>query len=451
MMTRTNTPTSPQMQALQNAEPHYALNGAHTPSYYAASANARDTSAHLTTDIHADICVVGAGFTGLSTALHLVEAGHNVVLLEGAQIGWGASGRNGGQIVNGFNAGIDIIEKRFGAQTAAFLGKQLQAGATIIRRFVNDYNIACDLKRHNVYAAFNNKQMQALRDKQTLWHKHGMNDHEMLNARALQQHVNSESYVGGMIDYSGGHLHPLNLALGEAAAVEKLGGRIYEHTRVLQIDNATTEPVVVTEHGSVTCTKLVLCGNAYLGHAVPALSSRVMPVSTQVMATEPLSDDVATSILPSDACVEDVRYILDYYRLSADKRLLFGGGSVYGGREPADVEARLRPNMEKVFPQLKGVNVEYAWSGNFALSFTRVPQMGQLGPNAFHAMGYSGHGVTGSHLYGAVLAEAIGGNTDRFEQFSSIPWRSFPGGQRFRAPYSTAGSWWYSFKDRVGL
>ncbi len=442
-----NTPA----HAKHNNSPHYASTGVHTSSYYAASANPRNTSAPLTNDIQADICVVGAGFTGLSTALHLLEAGHKVVVLEGAQVGWGASGRNGGQIVNGFNAGIDTIEKRFGAQTAAFLGKQLQTGANIIRRFINDHNIQCDLKPNNVYVAFNAKQMQALQDKQTLWQKHGMDDHRMLDAQALQQHVNSDCYVGGMIDTSGGHMHPLNLALGEAAAIEKLGGLIYEHTRVLNIEKLGDEPVVITENGSVTCNKLVLCGNAYLGNAVPALSPRVMPVSTQVMATEPLSDDIANNILPSDACIEDVRYILDYYRLSADKRLLFGGGTVYGGKDAADVEAKLRPNMEKVFPQLKGVKIDYAWNGNFALSFNRVPQMGQLGPNAFHAMGYSGHGVTGSHLFGAVLAEAIGGDTERFAQYSSIPWRPFPGGQRFRAPYSTIGSWWYGLKDRVGL
>jgi len=176
-----------------------------------------------------------------------------------------------------------------------------------------------------------------------------------------------------------------------------------------------------------------------------------MPVSTQVMATEPLGDDLANEILPSDSCVEDVRYILDYYRLSADKRLLFGGGTVYGGTDPSDVEAKLRPNMEKVFPQLKSVKITHAWSGNFALSFSRVPQLGQLGDNTFFAMGYSGHGVTGSHLFGRLLSEAVCGNRSRFDRFATLPWYPFPGGQRFRAPYSTVGSWWYGMRDAVGL
>lgn len=435
----------------QSSTKHYAADGSHTSSYYAASANSSLQRPPLNGAIQADICVVGAGFTGLSTALHLAESGKSVVLLEGAKVGWGASGRNGGQIVNGFNASLESIEKRFGKDNAVFLGGLVQAGAGIIRRFVADYDIHCDLKKYNLYTAFNTKQMQGLRHRQTIWEQYGMEAQEMLDAQQLKNHVVSDQYVGGMIDHSGGHLHPLNLALGEAAAFEKLGGTIYEHTRVLRVNNVSSDPVVITENGTVTCGQLVLCGNAYLGNAVPKLSARVMPVSTQVMATEPLSTDLANSILPSDACVEDVRYILDYYRLSADKRLLFGGGTVYGGREPADVEAKLRPNMEKLFPQLKGINVDYAWSGNFALSFTRVPQMGQLGPNAFHAMGYSGHGVTGSHLYGQTLANALQGDTENFERFASIPWRPFPGGQRFRAPYSTAGSWWYGFKDAVGL
>ncbi len=423
----------------------------HTSSYYAASANPTPERPALQHDISADVCIVGAGFTGLSTALHLAELGQSVVVLEGARAGWGASGRNGGQIVNGFNAGLDGVKKRFGEQTARFLGEQVQDGARVIRRFIADYNIQCDLKPLNLYAAFNTRQMQALRDKQALWKSYGMDDHEILDAHTIQDHVRTERYVGGMLDRSGGHLHPLNLALGEAAAFEKLGGIVHEQTRVINVDNIDNDPVVITENGKVRCEKLVLCGNAYLGSSVPELSARVLPVSTQVMATEPLSDDLAQSILPSDACIEDVRYILDYYRLSADKRLLFGGGTVYGGKDPADVEAKLRPNMEALFPQLKSIGVDYAWSGNFALSFTRVPQMGQLGPNTFHAMGYSGHGVTGSHLFGKVLADALCGDTDAFSRFAQIPWRPFPGGQRFRAPYSTVGSWWYGFKDRVGL
>ncbi len=423
----------------------------HAPSYYAASANPSPERPTLDGDTEADVCVVGGGFSGLSTALHCLQNGRSVLLLEGQQIGWGASGRNGGQIVNGLNASLPHIHARFGADTATFIGSVLQEGASIIRQFVADYEIDCDLKPRNVYVGFNEKHLQGLQDKQTLWRAHGMDDHELLDKEQLQQYVRSDLYAGGMVDHSGGHLHPLNLALGEAAAIESLGGRIHENTLVQSVDTNAAQPTVTTATGRVRCNTLVLCGNAYLGDAVPALASRVMPVSTQVMATEVLSDDLAHELLPNDACIEDVRYILDYYRLSADKRLLFGGGTIYGGKDPRSVEAKLRPNMEKVFPQLKDVAVEYAWSGNFALSFSRVPQLGRLGDQTFFAMGYSGHGVTGSHLFGRLLSEGIQGRTERFDRLASLPWLPFPGGQRFGPAYSTVGSWWYGFRDAVGL
>ncbi|MFK7993852.1 MAG: NAD(P)/FAD-dependent oxidoreductase [Granulosicoccus sp.] len=423
----------------------------HINSYYAHSAATSPDRPALAGDQEADVCVIGGGFSGLSAALHLAQLGRKVTLLEGARIGWGASGRNGGQIVNGLNASLETINKRYGQSTADFVGSLVQEGAGVIRGFVRELDIHCDIKPRNIFVAFNTRQMRDLEAKQSLWASHGMHDHEMLDANALQQHVGSRIYCGGMIDHSGGHLHPLNLALGEAAALESLGGVIHEQSRVTSIDSIDKDPVVVTLNGKLRCKTLVLCGNAYLGDSVPSLAPRVMPVSTQVMATEPLSDELAQEILPSDSCIEDVRYILDYYRLSADKRLLFGGGTVYGGTDPANVEAKLRPAMDKVFPQLKSVKVTHAWSGNFALSFSRVPQLGKLGRNTYFAMGYSGHGVTGSHLFGRLLSEAISGNTERFDRFAELPWYPFPGGQRFRAPYSTIGSWWYGLRDAVGI
>ncbi len=423
----------------------------HIDSYYAASANSSPQRAAISGEHETDVCVVGGGFSGLSAAIHMARAGRQVTLLESARIGWGASGRNGGQLINGLNASLESIEKRFGESSAQFMGTVLQEGASIIRDFINDYSIECDLKSRSIFVAFNARQMQALEAKQRLWASHGMDDHEMLDRSALAAHVGSSRYCGGMVDHSGGHLHPLNLALGEARALEQLGGVIHEQSRVLSIESMHDKPLVTTADAQLRCNTLVICGNAYLGKNVPELAARVMPVSTQVMATEPLSDDLAAQILPSDSCVEDVRYILDYYRLSADKRLLFGGGSVYGGTDPADVEAKLRPHMEKVFPQLKSVKVTHAWSGNFALSFSRVPQLGKLGPSTYYAMGYSGHGVTGSHLFGRLIAEAAAGNTERFDQIAKLPWYPFPGGQRFGAQYSTVGSWWYGLRDAVGL
>lgn len=433
--------------------PHYSDKGQYPDSYYAASRNPKPDRPTLKNDIHAEICVVGGGYSGLSAALHLIESDHEVVVLEGAQIGWGASGRNGGQIVNGLNASLQKIKKSYGQQNADFVGQLVTRGGKIMRRFIADYDIDCDLKEKNIFAAFNASQLKDLQDTHALWESHGMHDREMLDKQSIQSYINTDAYVGGIIDHSGGHIHPLNLALGEAAAIEQGGGTIYENTLVVDVeyaDDADDAIKIITEFGSVTCKQAVICGNAYLNKVIPKLTDRVMPVSTQIIATEPLGA-LADELIPSDVCVEDVRYILDYYRLSADKRMLFGGGTVYGGQDPADIAAKIRPNMNKIFPQLQDIEIDYAWSGNFALSFSRVPQLGKLHDRVYFAHGYSGHGVTGSHLFGQILADAINGKTAEFDTFAKIPWIPFPGGRALRVPYSVMGSWWYALKDSTGM
>ena len=429
----------------------YAGDGRYPPSYYAASANPAPERPPLTGTVDTDICVVGAGYSGLSAALHLAEKGYKVAIIEGARVGWGASGRNGGQIVNGLNASLETIENRYGPEIGAFVGKIIQEGGRIIRERVEKYNIQCDLKDKNLFATFSAKQMRELEAKQALWRKHGMDDHELIDKAGMRKHVGSDAYFGGMIDHTGGHMHPLNLCLGEAAAFEQNGGVIYEMSPVISVDHETPNPSVKTAQGEIRCKTLLLCGNAYLGGIVRPLTPRVMPVSTQVIATEPLGEERARELLPTDLCVEDTRYVLDYYRLSADKRLLFGGGTVYGGTDPADIEAKVRPNMEKIYPQLKGVKIDYAWSGNFALSFSRVPQLGRLGNNTYFAHGYSGHGVTGSHLFGRILSEAVDGDLSRFDVFAKVRWFPFPGGRLFREQYCMIGSWWYSLRDALGV
>jgi gamma-glutamylputrescine oxidase len=431
------------------AATNYAGDGSYPPSYYAASRNVTRTPVVLEGDVQADICVVGAGYSGLSAAIHLAEKGFKVVMVEGAHVGWGASGRNGGQVVNGLNASLGTIGKRYGKAAENFVGGLVQEGAGIIYDWVERYGIACDLKRGNIYAAYTAQHMRDLEAKQALWRSHGMDDHELLDKPGIRKHIGSDVYYGGMIDHSGGHMHPLNLALGEAKALEGLGGVIYEMSPVTKVD--IDKGVVFTERGKVTADAVLVCGNAYLGHVVPELTARVMPVSTQMMATAPLGEERANALLPTGMCVEDVRYILDYFRVSADHRLIFGGGVVYGGTDPADVVAKLRPNLDKVFPHLKDVAIDFAWSGNFALSFSRVPQLGRLGAKTYFAHGYSGHGVTGSHLFGRILSEAVRGDLTRFDTFAKLPWIPFPGGRMFRAQYSTLGSWWYELKDRLGI
>ncbi|MEH6491172.1 NAD(P)/FAD-dependent oxidoreductase [Halopseudomonas sp.] len=422
----------------------------HTSSYYAASANATPERPPLQGRHETDVCVIGAGYTGISTALFLLEQGFKVTVLEAVKVGFGASGRNGGQIVNSYSRDIDVIERTTGAKQARLMGEMAFEGGRIIRERVAKYNIQCDLKDGGVFAAFNDKQMGHLESQKKLWERYGHTQLEMLDEQRIRQVVNTERYVGGMLDMSGGHIHPLNLVLGEAAAVESLGGVIHEHSRVTKVDQGA-KPVVHTEQGQVVANYVVVAGNAYLGNLLPQLAAKSMPCGTQVITTEPLGEELAQSLLPQDYCVEDCAYLLDYYRLSGDKRMIFGGGVVYGARDPADVEALVRPNLIKTFPQLKDVKIDYAWTGNFLLTLSRLPQVGRIGDNIYYSQGCSGHGVTYTHLAGKILAEALRGQAERFDAFASLPHYPFPGGRLFRVPFTAMGAWYYQMRDKLGF
>jgi gamma-glutamylputrescine oxidase len=422
----------------------------HVDSYYAASRNRHDSYAPLVDTIEADVCIIGAGYTGLSTALFLLEQGFSVAVLEAARVGFGASGRNGGQIVNSYSRDIDVIEKTVGARQAELLGEMAFEGARIIRERVARYGIQCDLKDGGVFAAITAKQMGHLESQQRLWERYGHTQLELLDARRIREVVGTERYVGGMLDMSGGHIHPLNLALGEAAAVVSLGGRIFEQSPAVRVERGA-DPVVHTPQGQVRAKFVVVAGNAYLGDLMPELAAKSMPCGTQVLTTEPLSEDMARSLLPQDYCVEDCNYLLDYYRLSADNRLIFGGGVVYGARDPADIEAIIRPKLLKTFPQLKDVKIDYTWTGNFLLTLSRLPQVGRIGDNIYYSQGCSGHGVTYTHLAGNVLASAIRGQAERFDAFAELPHYPFPGGRLLRVPFTALGASYYQLRDRLGF
>ncbi|GLX13839.1 MULTISPECIES: FAD-binding oxidoreductase [Pseudomonas] len=422
----------------------------HVDSYYAASRNPRVDYPVLTEVVETDVCIIGAGYTGLSTALFLLENGFRVTVLEAAKVGFGASGRNGGQIVNSYSRDIDVIEKQVGARQAQLLGEMAFEGGRIIRERIAKYNIQCDLKDGGVFAAITGKQMGHLEAQKKLWERYGHTQLELMDERRIREVVGTERYVGGMLDMSGGHIHPLNLALGEAAAVTSLGGAIYEQSPATRIDRGA-QPVVHTPKGQVKAKFVVVAGNAYLGGLMPELAAKSMPCGSQVLATEPLSDEMARSLLPQDYCVEDCNYLLDYYRLSADKRLIFGGGVVYGARDPADIQAIIRPKLLKTFPQLANVKIDYSWTGNFLLTLSRLPQVGRIGDNIYYSQGCSGHGVTYTHLAGKVLAEALRGQAERFDAFASLPHYPFPGGQLLRVPFTALGAMYYQLRDRLGI
>ncbi|WP_417457345.1 NAD(P)/FAD-dependent oxidoreductase [Kordiimonas sp.] len=423
----------------------------HTGSYYAATANSAPARPKLTGDIETDVCIVGAGFTGIVTGLTLAELGYKVVILESAKVGWGASGRNGGQIINGFSREIDYIEKTVGREGALALASLALEGGNVIRENAKKYDIECDLKHGSVLTAYTERQMKDIAETIELWKPLGRDGIDLLSKADVRKHVGTDEYIGGWLDHNGGHIHPLNLVLGEAAAAEAAGATIYEQTRVTRVNHHLDTPVVHTESGSVTARYVVLAGNAYLGKTVKELYPKILPASTQIIVTEPLSDSMAKDILPTDMCVEDANYVLDYFRLTADKRLLFGGGTVYGGEDVDDVEKALRPNMERLFPATKGVKVEFGWQGNIALTWSRLPHVGRLGKATYFAHGYSGHGVTSSHMMGRLVGAAVHGDASLFDVFAGMPARSFPGGQLLSVPLSTIGCWWYSMRDKLGV
>lgn len=422
----------------------------HVNSYYAASRHPKVDYPLLDENLETDVCVIGAGYTGLSTALSLLEQGFKVVVLEAAKVGFGASGRNGGQIVNSYSRDIDVIERTVDRKHAELLGAMAFEGGRIIRERVARYGIQCDLKDGGLFTAITPKQFKHLQAQKQLWERYGHTQLELLGPDEVRQAVATERYVGGLLDMSGGHIHPLNLALGEAEAVRSLGGAIYEQSPAVRIERGS-QPVVHTPKGQVKARFVVVAGNAYLGGLMPELAAKSMPCGTQVITTEPLSEALAHSLLPQDYCVEDCNYLLDYFRLSADKRLIYGGGVVYGARDPADIEAIIRPKMLKTFPQLKDVKIDYTWTGNFLLTLSRLPQVGRINDNIYYSQGCSGHGVTYTHLAGKVLSEAIRGQAERFDAFASLPHYPFPGGRLFRVPFTAIGAVYYQLRDRLGF
>ncbi|WP_299230424.1 FAD-binding oxidoreductase [uncultured Halomonas sp.] len=422
----------------------------HAASWYADTANPTPERPALEGDVDCDVCVVGAGFTGVSAALHLAERGLSVVVLEAVRVGYGASGRNGGQIVNSYSRDMDVIEARYGAETARALGDMAFEGNRIIRERVARYAIDCDLRDGNLFAACNGQQLKGLREHQALWKRYGYRELELLEGEALKREVASDRYTGVLVDHGGGHLHPLNLVLGQAAAVESLGGRIFEHSPVTGIRHGAPA-VVSTARGRVRAERVVMAGNAYLKGVLPEIEGKSMPCGTQIITTEPLGEERARGLLPNGLAVEDCNYLLDYYRLTRDNRLLYGGGVNYGGSDPADIESVIRPKLLKTFPELADVGIDYAWSGTFLMTLNRMPQFGVINGNVYYAQGYSGHGVTCTHLAGKLIAEVMHGQGERFDAFAGLPHLPFPGGRLLRVPLSALGAWYYQARDKLGL
>ena len=417
----------------------------HVNSYYANSIKEETNYPVLEEDLTTDICIVGGGFSGVSAGLHLSELGYKVVIIEANKIGWGATGRNGGEIIGGFS-GDDIMQKKYDAKYTDMLWNMRWEGNDIIRKRVEKYHIDCDLKWGYLDVAIKKRHIQDLQfsyeDMQNHNYPHQIS---LLTGDEIKNLIGTNEYIGGLLNMGNGHVHSLNLCIGETKAAEFLGTLIYEKSPVLRIEK-NNKPKVYTSKGSVTANSLLLTGNAY-HHFDKKMQNFIIPVNSFVIATEPLSNEIINKINPQDLAVCDPNYILEYFRLTGDKRLLFGTRLNYHGNDEDFIKTELRKKMLRIYPDLSNVKIDYGWTGKIAVTVNHIPQIGRLTSNIYYSQGYSGHGVNMTHLAGKLISEAISGTMERFDLFNSIRPVSIPGTYFLRRPLLSLGVMLYKIKD----
>lgn len=424
--------------------------GQYPQSWYAATAEPLAPFAPLQGETKADVCIVGAGYTGLSAALHLAEAGADVVLLDAHRVGFGASGRNGGQLGSGQRQDQITLEKLVGQDAARLLWDLGEDAKTLVRDLIARHGIDCYLRDGVAWAGSSASDVTDLhRYADHLRNRYGYTEISALDRDAFQALCPSPDYQGGTLDMGAAHLHPLRLALGLARAASGAGARIHERSHVHDIHHGP-KVTVRTDAGHVVADQVILAGNGYLGGLDRQVTARVMPINNYVIATEPLGDR-ADRVLTQDVAVADSRFVVNYFRLSHDRRLLFGGGETYGYRFPSDIAALVRKPMSVIFPHLRDVKIDHAWGGTLAITIRRMPYLARVRPNILSASGYSGHGVGNAIQAGKLLAEATRGPSEGFAAFNAIPHRPFPGGGLLRTPILSLAMSWYAMRDRLGI
>ncbi len=418
-------------------------------SYYVATAQGVVDRPALDTEVQADVCVIGAGFTGLSAALNLAEHGLDVVLLEAERVGFGASGRCGGMIGSGQRKDVLELEEQFGLERSQQLWQFAEQAKQEIRDRVAKHDIPCELHNGQLIGVHKRGYLgwaQELAD--ALTERYAYPFCRPLSAEETHEYVATDNFLEGLYDPEALTLHPLNFALGLANAAQAAGVRIFENSRVTGYSR--TDPALVrTAQGSVRAAHVVLACNGYLGNLEPRSAGKIMPINNFMIATEPLGEERARELVNGRFGVHDTRFVVNYFRLSEDHRLLYGGGENYRPGFPNDIERFVRPYMQKMFPQLKGVAIDYAWGGTLAVTVNRLPHIGRLEPNVYFGQGYSGHGISTATFAGKIIADAVAGVAGRFDAFASLPTHTFPGGTLLRYPGMVLGMLYYGLKDRL--
>jgi gamma-glutamylputrescine oxidase len=419
-----------------------------TTSYYTLSTPPFPAQPALEGRLRADVCILGAGLTGLSTAIELAQAGYQVVVLEAERIGWGASGRNGGQAIFGYGCDQSKITALLGIADSRRLFDWSLEGVQLLRDRIGRFGIDCNWRDGHAHVPIKPRQIDELKHWQRDLADNFGYSVEWWERDRLRATLVTDRYLGALYDGNSGHLHPLKYTQGLARAALSLGVRIFEQSKVKSLVRGDT-PVFHTAHGEVACDFAVLAGNAYVRGIAPELDSRIMPVGTYIGATAPLGAERAKALIGNDMAVADINWALDYFRLSADHRLLFGGRASYSTLPPPDLAGTMRRRMTRVFPQLAGVAFEHVWGGYVDISLNRAPHWGRLGDNVYFAQGFSGHGVAATGLAGRLLAEAIRGQAERLDVFGRITHLPFPGGRAFRTPMLVAAMAWYKLRDAL--
>lgn len=419
--------------------------------YYLQTKNIDLSCPPLAADKQVDLCIIGGGLTGVSTAYHAAKQGMNCLLLEAEDIGAGASGRNGGQVSPGQRIDQHTLESKVGTKQAHKLWKLALQSVDLVRDLIDTHQINCDFTPGILHTAFKPSHADEMRiNTQKLNQHYAYQDCRYVEREELEQMLASTRYFGAELDMRAGHLQPLNFTLGVAAQAQQLGAVICQNSRVTDIQPQADGILIRTAHGTVRAKKLVLGCNGYLGNLFPKVAGKIMPINNFIVTTKPLGEQMARSLIRDNVAVADSKFVVNYFRTTADHRLLFGGGENYSPRFPADIKSFVRPYLEEIFPQLQDVELEHGWGGTLAITMNRMPHFQSIDERIYIAQGYSGHGVALATLAGKLIGQAIAGEPEDFNVMASYPTPTFPGGTLLRYPGLVAGMLYYSLRDRFG-